>query len=123
MKKRLLSLLALMLVSIIMLASCSPSSNDSDPKTSGETVDSKEEAGSEDTTAKEGDVVIKIGVMQDILSFDPHGYTGIASTIPGRHIYDTLVRIMPDDSLEPCLAESWEVLDPTTIEFKLRYDK
>ena len=112
MKKVLLSVLVLAML-LSLLSGCATTNPDA-PDTTDDTGST-----TQDTSGK---VTITVGVSQDILSFDPHGYTGIASTIPGRHIYDTLVRIMPDDSLEPCLAESWEVIDPQTIEFKLRED-
>ena len=129
MKKALILTLALALSIGCVLSGCT--NNPDAPKPTSQSAASSSNAGastsgSEANTSapnsKEGKSTITIGVSQDILSFDPHGYTGIASTIPGRHIYDTLVRIMPDDSLEPCLAESWEILDDTTIQFKLRKD-
>ena len=115
MKKVLLSVLILAML-LSMFSGCA-TTNPNDPNTDGPDSSDQDSQGSPSDK-----VTITVGVSQDILSFDPHGYTGIASTIPGRHIYDTLVRIMPDDSLEPCLAESWEVIDPQTIEFKLRDD-
>lgn len=129
MKKALILTLTLVLLVGCILGGCTnnpdapktsaPAASTSDTSTGGATGG---DANAPAPSSKAGQTTITVGVSQDILSFDPHGYTGIASTIPGRHIYDTLVRIMPDDSLEPCLAESWEVLDDTTIQFKLRND-
>ncbi len=128
MKKALILFLTVVLLIGGVLGGCT---NNPDAPKASEPAAGAPNAGSSDTAtgdasastpSKSGQTTITVGVTQDILSFDPHGYTGIASTIPGRHIYDTLVRIMPDDSLEPCLAESWEVLDETTIQFKLRQD-
>ena len=64
--------------------------------------------------------VINIGQTSDILSFDPHAQNDLGSSSVLRHIYDTLVRIGPDNEIIPCLAESWEIVDGHTVEFKLR---
>ena len=64
--------------------------------------------------------VINIGQTSDILSFDPHAQNDLGSASVLRHIYDTLVRIGPDNQLVPCLAESWEIADDNTVVFKLR---
>lgn len=121
MKKTLLLTLVLAMM-LSMFSGCATKKSDPASSTKPDTSTEQSTEKKEETPAPTGPVTINVGVAQDILSFDPHGFTGIASTIPARHIYDTLVRIMPDDSLEPCLAESWEVIDDTTIEFKLRKD-
>lgn len=64
--------------------------------------------------------VINIGQTSDILSFDPHGQNDLGSSSVIRHIYDTLIRVGPDNKLTPCLAESWRIVDDLTVEFKLR---
>ena len=37
-------------------------------------------------------------------------------------IYDTLVRNSPDYELQPCIAQSWEQVDPVTLVYQIRQD-
>ena len=45
-----------------------------------------------------------------------------ASTFCPQASYDTLTRLMPDGTIGPWLATSWQYTSPTTIELKLRDD-
>ena len=68
-----------------------------------------------------GDVVISIN--GDISSFDPFHQMLDADIIVYRQIYDTLLYLTPDRSIEPRLAESYTVNDDSTVfTFKLRDD-
>ncbi|WP_299987210.1 ABC transporter substrate-binding protein [uncultured Ruegeria sp.] len=63
---------------------------------------------------------IKWGAPRDIVSLDPYSY-GDSYTINFlNHIYEGLVRFNRDLEIEPALAESWEIVSPTTWRFKLR---
>ncbi|MBE0455415.1 ABC transporter substrate-binding protein [Roseovarius autotrophicus] len=63
---------------------------------------------------------VKWGAPRDIVSLDPYSY-GDSYTINFlNHIYEGLVRFNRDLKIEPGLAESWEIISPTTWRFKLR---
>ena len=63
---------------------------------------------------------ITIGLTNDITSLDPHLITDTFSRVVLDNIYDTLVYRTADLALTPGLALSWQALDLTTWEVKLR---
>ncbi len=63
---------------------------------------------------------LRWGGARDIFSLDPYSY-GDSYTISFlNHVYEGLVRYSGDLTIEPALAESWEVISPDTWRFKLR---
>jgi peptide/nickel transport system substrate-binding protein len=63
---------------------------------------------------------LTIGVRAGPESVDPH-YTATGTHAEAlKHVFDTLVWSGDKLQLEPGLATSWKVVDPTTWEFKLR---
>ena len=59
--------------------------------------------------------------MSAVGRFDPHGWSGFTSNVVTNHVYQGLVRLNFDTSeIEPCLAESWERVDPQTYRYTLR---
>lgn len=63
---------------------------------------------------------LTIGLASEPTSLDPHYHNLTPNNGMARQIFDRL--IMPDDNqqLQPGLAVSWEAIDDTTWEFKLR---
>ncbi|MDP4991774.1 MAG: ABC transporter substrate-binding protein, partial [Marivita lacus] len=61
-----------------------------------------------------------IGLRAGPDSIDPHWSTLGSQAEALRHIYDTLVDVDDTLQLQPGLAESWEAVDDTTWDFKLR---
>lgn len=65
---------------------------------------------------------VRWGAPRDIVSLDPYSY-GDSYTINFlNHIYEGLVRFDRDLQIVPALAESWEIISPTTWRFSLRKD-
>ena len=56
----------------------------------------------------------------DINTMDPYGQTMTFTLAFLHHIYDPLVRYNKDLKIEPCLATSWKVVEPTVWRFSLR---
>ncbi|HEX4858770.1 MAG TPA: ABC transporter substrate-binding protein [Usitatibacteraceae bacterium] len=56
----------------------------------------------------------------DILTMDPHSQNEGLNNSMSDHIYEPLVTRGKTMALEPCLALSWSVVNPTTMRFKLR---
>ncbi|MBM7097500.1 glutathione ABC transporter substrate-binding protein [Bacillus sp. H-16] len=87
----------------------------------GETTD---EGGDSDGSAEEGGSGeaggdLKIGVLSDINTLDPHTASDVPSGQVHTAIYETLTKFNEDMELEPLLAESWEATDENVWEFKL----
>ena len=56
----------------------------------------------------------------DIATLDPYAHTESFTANVLHHIYDPLVRRNKDLAIEPALAESWQIIEPTRWRFKLR---
>ncbi|MWB78056.1 ABC transporter substrate-binding protein [Pseudooceanicola sp. 216_PA32_1] len=64
--------------------------------------------------------VLRWSSQAAIANLDPHGTTGALPLSILGNVYEPLVGRDKDMQLEPVLAESWEVVNPTTWRFKLR---
>ena len=73
---------------------------------------------SEGAAGPEGELILVQGV--DAESLDPYVTTSGASKGMMWAMYDKLIERAPDMTMIPWLAESWNILDDTTWEFKLR---
>lgn len=58
--------------------------------------------------------------QRDIVSLDPYSFGDTFTLSVLNHVYEGLVRYDGKLQIEPALAESWEVLNPTTWRFHLR---
>ncbi|MEO7742572.1 MAG: ABC transporter substrate-binding protein [Usitatibacter sp.] len=56
----------------------------------------------------------------DILTMDPHAQNEGLNNAAADHVYEPLVTRGKDLKIEPCLAVSWEAVNPTTMRLKLR---
>ena len=56
----------------------------------------------------------------DVASMDPYALSENFTTAFHHNIYEPLVRYDANLQIEPALAESWEIMDPTTWRFALR---
>ena len=107
MKKLLAGLLA-----VVMLLSMAACGN----KESGAPADSKDPA----TEGIAGKDTLVIAQGADPKSLDPYGTTDTPAIRVANCIYESLVTLDDDGNIQPCLAESWEVVDDTTYLFHLR---
>lgn len=92
------------------------------PGTSGGSTDASPSGGSPDTgEIKKGGTLV-FGHNREPESLDPHKVTAVIACDWMLKIYDTLVTVLPDlSTIEPGLAESWEVSDDgLTYTFKLK---
>jgi len=71
-----------------------------------------------DESAEGGDLVL--AVHSDASTLDPSGSNDVPSTNVQYNIFETLVKRDDDNNIVAGLAESWEAIDETTFEFKLR---
>ncbi|MBL8482728.1 MAG: ABC transporter substrate-binding protein [Rhodocyclaceae bacterium] len=69
--------------------------------------------------ARDADDLV-VGFAADVSSLDPHFLNAVPNVAAAAHIFDALVHVDPDGKLVPGLALSWQAVDPTTWEFKLR---
>ncbi|WP_156291308.1 glutathione ABC transporter substrate-binding protein [Oceanobacillus salinisoli] len=108
-KKWLLMVLAFVL-SVFLAACASEPEEDSSSASGGETPSESGDQG--------GDLII--ATDSDAVSLDPHMTNDTPSANVRINIYDNLVTQDENMELQPSLAESWEQIDETTWEFKLR---
>ncbi|MCG7333183.1 glutathione ABC transporter substrate-binding protein [Salinicoccus roseus] len=98
-----------LIVCILALAGCAYDSN---------VEEETEEAGGSEPSGE--DIAFSLQALPN--SLDPHAANDGYSLYVMINIYETLVKLNQDLELEPGLAESYEQLDDTTWEFKLRED-
>ncbi|MDJ1157337.1 ABC transporter substrate-binding protein [Chelatococcus sp. SYSU_G07232] len=63
---------------------------------------------------------LKWGAARDIDSLDPYAFGSTFTLAFLNHVYEGLVRYDANLKIEPALAESWEIVEPTVWRFKLR---
>jgi peptide/nickel transport system substrate-binding protein len=63
---------------------------------------------------------LRFAFQGELKSVDPYQINESFSLSVNGSVYEGLVRFRPDLTLEPCLATSWEVLDPLHWRFHLR---
>jgi peptide/nickel transport system substrate-binding protein len=105
-------LTALLLLLSLLLAACAPAVAPA-PSDSGDAPAEAEAADSEAASATELTILLPV----DFTSFDPNTVSSGPNTTMAHNVLETLVE---RDRETPLLAESWETLDDTTWQFKLR---
>jgi len=65
---------------------------------------------------------LKWAAQNDILTLDPHSQNHATTNNIVGHAYEGLVRYDKNYRIEPCLATSWQTVNPTTWRFSLRKD-
>ena len=124
MKKTLCMILAL----LVVLAGCAQTTQpDATPAatpeqtapqgTETEQPDASAEPGTPDEPAKD---TLVVALSADALSMDPARHTTYPTGTVLFHIYDPLVTRDANGNIQPWLAESWELLDDVTWQFKLK---
>ncbi|MGP1395013.1 MAG: ABC transporter substrate-binding protein [Inquilinaceae bacterium] len=64
--------------------------------------------------------VLRWSSQGDIVTFDPYAHTESFTSSVLHHVYEPLVRRARTLEIEPALATSWEIVDPTRWRFTLR---
>lgn len=85
------------------------------------TATNAQSAGAEttETSASAKDEVVAV-LKGEPSNIDPHGNTELVAMTTQVQIFETLVKKNEEGEIVPCLAESWEQINDTTIRFKLR---
>ena len=65
---------------------------------------------------------IRVAVDADPISLDPHEQLSEAGIQYSHTVFDPLVRWRQNGTLEPRLAQSWQMLDANTMRVQLRND-
>ena len=63
---------------------------------------------------------LRMADSTDIAAMDPHSMTESNTIAFLNHVYEGLVRYNDRLEIEPALAESWELVEPTRVRFHLR---
>lgn len=122
------TLLAMLLALVMVFTGCAGTGNSEGTATTGdetasteaETTATQETAASPEAGAAVKDT-ITIGHWEEPASLDPQTNGKLSCFIVELQIYDTLIT-EKDGVITPCLAESYEMIDDTTIRFCLRKD-
>lgn len=67
-----------------------------------------------------GKTTLRWAAQGDALTYDPHAQNESPTNAANNQVYDTLVSRDTEMAREPALATSWENVEPTVWEFKLR---
>ena len=70
----------------------------------------------------DGRSTLTVAYRTEAANLDPHNNQSLTAFSLEMLIYDRLVEKNADGEIVPSLAESWEVIDDTTIRFHLRED-
>ncbi len=95
--------------------------------TDGTTDDAPSDSNPSDSTAPSDDAAVeasgtlRVGVATNVQSYDPV-MAAVAQEYYLHPVFDTLVHQEADASFSPGLAESWEQVDPNTLQLTLRPD-
>lgn len=113
-------LVSLLLMLSLVLAACAGDGEPEEPtddgeETGSENEDENAEGGDEGSG---GDLVISIG--SDVVSLSTQGSNDVPSSNVAENIYETLTVLDENQEVQPGLAESWEEVDETTWDFKIR---
>ncbi|GAB3798280.1 glutathione ABC transporter substrate-binding protein [Virgibacillus kimchii] len=117
-KKGLLQLLAISFL-VFILAACAEEPDEAG--TEAEETETEENGDAEAAEGTEGGDLV-IAALSDATILDPHISSDVPSGNVQINIYETLTKFDEDLELQPLLAESWEAIDDTVWEFKLRED-
>ncbi|WP_346426764.1 glutathione ABC transporter substrate-binding protein [Virgibacillus sp. YIM 98842] len=117
-KKALIRLFALAVL-IFMLAACSDEPEEAGTDTSDTGTEENGETETETAEGSEGGDLV-IAALSDATILDPHISSDVPSGNVQINIYETLTKFDENLELQPLLAESWEAIDETVWEFKLR---
>lgn len=85
----------------------------------GDSENAEETNSSSDGTEAVSGGDLKLAVLSDASSLDPHGANDVPSVIVQENIFETLVQKDENNDIMPGLAESWEPVDDLTWKFKL----
>ena len=114
-KKKSYLAIVVMLIFGLILSACS-SNGDSSSSSSTSNENGGDSGSSDDSSAQE----LIIAQLSEAVSLDPHGSNDTSSSNVAYNIYEQLVYHDENMEIAPGLAESWEQIDDTTWEFKLR---
>lgn len=99
---------------VLVLAACGASSASDSPSSTAGPGSSTETAGPAEPVA------LRMAAHDMPVDLDPHSSSAMQHYRIWRLYLDTLVTVDADGELEPALAESWEIIEPTVWEFRLR---
>ena len=110
-KKSLLLLVFGLLLSVLVACASEPDENDSANEGTDEGTEDAAPAGEQD---------LMIATLSDAVSLDPAGSNDTPSSNVQANIFESLTKQDENMEVQPSLAESWEQVEDTVWEFKLR---
>jgi peptide/nickel transport system substrate-binding protein len=118
--KRLLFLNLLILsMSALIFAGCSSSDTTTEPSNS-EGAGTKNEGNEGNATANEDSRTLTIAMGTDIVSFDIHDHNNTSTEAVHINMFNYLFKHDENQELQPELVDTYELIDDTTWQFKLK---
>lgn len=110
------------MAALLLLSACGTGDSSGETDTSGGATDGTSATGTEDSGTAGGPIEeLTVAIGTDFPDFDPQSGSYLANTVFFDNVGEPLVQGDGETTeLYPALAESWELVDDTTWEFKLR---
>lgn len=97
-----------------------PEEAEEDPEETEDESEDDAEEDNGDAAADGGELTIAMG--DDTSTFDPDLFQTVRATAMYQLVWNTPIKVDENLEFQPDLAETWEYIDETTIEFHLRED-
>ena len=123
-QKKILQIVLIILSLVLFLTACgkkdAENAESSDKVTNEDDSNKKDESLDEQAKPQQGGSVI-VGITQELDSLDPYLAAAAGTKEVIYNFFDGLVKLMPDGTFEPALAESYDFSDNATeFTFKIR---
>jgi peptide/nickel transport system substrate-binding protein len=119
MKRLLLLGLLILSMSALIFAGCSSSDTTTEPSNS-EGKETKNESTEGTTASTEGNRTLTIAMGTDMATFDIHDHNNTSTEAIHVNMFNYLFRHDQNQELQPELVDSYELVDDTTWQFKLK---
>lgn len=119
MKKK-VRILALALAALMMLAGCTSNQSQNSAPPSNPSDNVGEPATADPSTGTKDNLIVAVSTEPS--SLDPHNVNMVTAFMIGQHVIDRLFVSDASYNITPSLAESYDWLDDTTLQVKIRED-
>lgn len=122
MKKRWLTLIAMLFMLSIFVVACSNGDDENGNGNENETDNNNGETEETEGSSDDVEQILKVAADQDPSGLDPHTSTASSSHRIMGKIYEGLITLDENMEFAPRLAAEWDIVDETTYVFQLRDD-
>jgi peptide/nickel transport system substrate-binding protein len=113
------TVIALLSAIVLIVSACAPTTGPTAAPEAPTAAPEAPTAAPEEEEPKYGGV-LKVAIQADVVGLDPHLEGSYSSMLVIEQVYETLLLYTPEMEIVPLLAESYDIKDPLTYEFKLQ---